>query len=147
MQWFMESLQDFLVQIDPEKSLRRDPEYGEAYTQNLLEKISVNGILYLAIENNAVLGMIAWIITEQTELEKLWNHEKKIWTIIELIVNSESRWTWIGSALIEALEKYFTDHHCNWLTVECFVPNISAHLFYQKHGYKDRSVYMTKTLF
>jgi ribosomal protein S18 acetylase RimI-like enzyme len=146
VQWYMESLQDFLAQVDPEKSLRREPGFWDAYTRNLLEKISKNGVLYLALENNTVLGMIAGNTIEQTELEKLWDHKKKIGTILELIVDTESQWAGVGTALMKRLEKYFRDQNCTRLTLECFIPNTKAYNFYKKHGYCDRSVYMTKTL-
>lgn len=143
---FMRTLQEYLASIDPEKSLKTSPGGNIIYAHNLLEKIKDAWAIFLAKEEGKIVGVIAWIIREQTEIEKVWDREKKIGDIVELVVSEESRWSWVWSALMEEIEKYFREHGCNWLTVECFVPNTSAHAFYEKHGYSDRSVYMTKSL-
>ncbi len=143
---FMLSLQEYLVSIDPAKSLKTTPGGNIIYTHELLEKIKDCWAIFLAKEEEKIVGLVAWNIREQTEIEKLWDREKKMGDIIELIVSAESRWLWVWSALMEKMEEYFKQNGCNWFTVECFVPNISAHAFYEKHGYKDRSVYMTKSI-
>lgn len=142
----VESLQDYLINIDPLKSLKRWQLYGVEYTKNMIEKTEKNGKIFLALSNEKVIGMSSGEILTQSSLELLWDSQKKTGRILELIVVWEERWTWVGSQLIKSLENFFLEQNCNWLSVECFTPNISAHTFYEKHGYTDRSIYMTKSV-
>jgi GNAT superfamily N-acetyltransferase len=142
----MKTLQEHLVSIDPLKSLKTTPDGGLQYTNDLLERVKNNWIVLLAEIEEKIVWVIAWTIREQTPIEKLTDQEKKIGDIIELIVTPDARWTGIWTLLMEEMEDYFRSNGCNWLSVECFAPNISAHNFYEKHGYGDRSVYMTKSI-
>lgn len=105
---FMEKLQDYLIQIDPLKRLRRLPKYGDFYVNNLLQKIEKNdGIIYIAEFEKKPVGIIAGIFEKQTKDDILECIPSKPARILELIVDEEYRGKNIGSLLMDKIEKYF----------------------------------------
>ena len=143
----IEELQDYLIQIDPLKRLRRLPQYGEMYIKTLLQKIKKqDGIIYIAESENTPVGMIAGIIEEQTEKDKLECMPSKPARILELIVSEKHRGHNIGSLLMTTLEGYFQKKGCDIIRVEVFEPNKTTHHFYQKLNYQDRAVEMVKKI-
>lgn len=143
----IEELQDYLIQIDPLKRLRRLPEYGEAYVDNLLKKIEKNeGVIYIAEFEKNIVGMIAGIIEKEIVGDELGNILSKTARVLELIVSEEFRGKKIGSLLMEELEKHFQQNKCDLVRVEVFEPNKNTHSFYKKCGYTDRVIDMVKSL-
>ncbi len=143
----IEELQDYLVQIDPLKRLRRLPEYGEMYIEDLLKKIKKHdGIIYVAELENAPVGMIAGIIESQTKQDELECVPSKPARILELLVSKKYRGHNVGSLLMETLEKYFQQKGCDIIRVEVFEPNKTTHHFYQKLNYQNRAIEMVKTI-
>jgi ribosomal protein S18 acetylase RimI-like enzyme len=144
---FMEILQDYIAAIDPLRRLRRLPEYGELYTQALLEKIKDHfGIIYIAKREQQILGCIAGNIEEQTKYERASTIVSRSGRILELVVLEKCRGQGIGLKLMEQMEDYFKLNGCDIVRVEVFVPNISAHEFYNRLQYSDRVHDMVKQL-
>lgn len=142
---FIEELQDFLIQIDPLKRLRRLPEYGEIYIDNLLKKVKQHqGIIYIAEYENIPVGMIAGIIEDFTKNDEIECIPSKPARILELIVSEKYRGQNIGSLLMQSIEGYFKKQGCDIVRVEVFEPNKKTHNFYQKLNYQDRAIDMVK---
>jgi ribosomal protein S18 acetylase RimI-like enzyme len=143
----METLQDFLADIDPLHRLRRLPTYGEVYTKSLLSKVrKANGIIYLALDERDVLGCIAGSIEVQREEDVVGECPSVTGRILELVVNGKHRGQDIGLRLMEQMEEYFRVNGCDIVRVECFVPNVGAQAFYDKLHYHDRMIDMVKLL-
>jgi ribosomal protein S18 acetylase RimI-like enzyme len=143
----MEELQDFLAAIDPLRRHRRLPEYGELYTEALLEKIKDHsGIIYIAKREQQILGCIAGNIEEQTKYERAGTIVSRSGRILELVVLEKCRGQGIGLKLMEQMENYFKLNGCDIVRVEVFVPNVSAHKFYTRLQYSDRVHDMVKQL-
>lgn len=141
----IEELQDYLVQIDPLKRLRRLPGYNKKYIENLLQKIKKQkGAIFLAKDENIPLGFIAGVVEKQDKDELLGCVPSRPGRILELIVSDKYRGKNVGSLLMERVEEYFHDEGCTVLLVEVFEPNNLAHNFYKKLGYTDRSIDMIK---
>ena len=144
----MEELQDFIAATDPHKRLRRLKEYGERYTERLLENIEKNaGLVLFASDEGQIVGCIAGIIQRQTEDSLLEVVPTKAggW-ILELFVKESHRKSGIGTKLMRAMEEYFKENGCTIVQVEVFAPNRSAHDFYLGRDYEDRSMFMLKLL-
>jgi len=143
----IEELQDYLIELDPLKRLRRLPEYGEVYVFNLLKKIDKQEwIIYLAKVDGLVVGMIAGVFDEWETIDKLECIPSKPARILELIVNEAYRWQNIGALLMNKIEEYFQNNGSDIVRVEVFEPNQSTHKFYQKMGYHDRAIDMVKKI-
>jgi len=143
----METLQDFIADIDPLHRHRRLPEYGELYTEGLLKKISDHaGVIYLARQGQEILGCIAGNIEEQSKEERAGTVKSRSGRILVLIVQEKCRGKGVGSDLMKKIEDYFRLNGCDIVRVEVFVPNSSAHNFYNRMHYDDRVYDMVKQL-
>ncbi len=143
----IEKLQDFLVDIDPLKRLRRLPAYSENYTKNLIKKIfKQDGLIILAYNKEKIVGYIAGIIEKQSKDNLLECISTKPGRILELFVLDSYRGFTLGKQLMQRMEDYFKKNGCDVVRVEVFVPNKNAHNFYQKLDYCDRVIDMIKLL-
>jgi len=142
----IEELQDYLIQMDPLKRLRRLPEYGEIYTDNLLKKIKKHkGIIYIAEIENIPVGMVVGIIEDYTKNDEIESIPSKTARILELIVSEKYRGKNIGSLLMQSIERYFQKQGCDIIRIAVFAPNTKTHSFYQKLNYQDRVIDMVKS--
>lgn len=141
----IEELQDYLVQIDPLKRLRRLSGYGEKYANKLFAKIKKgNGIIFIAYVENIPLGFIAGVVEKQDDVDLMECIPTKSGRVLELIVSKKQRGKNIGSLLMEKIEEYFQQQGCDVARVEVFEPNNLASQFYKKLGYNGRVIDMIK---
>lgn len=140
-------LQNYLVDIDNWHTQVMKPEYRESYFKMDMDKVkNQNGKIYLAIENESVIGLIIGIVDEKDEVDKLTNDCAKTGSIIELIVNHNLRGNGVGKMLLEKLEQYFKNINCKRINIEVFGPNKSALNFYTKNDYTIRDIIVSKKL-
>jgi len=143
----IEELQDYLVQIDPMKRLRRLPGYGENYINDLLKKIKKRGgAIFIAEVENIPLGFVAGVLNVQSKDELLGCVPTKSGRVLELIVSEKQRGKNVGKTLMSKIEEYFQQQGCDIIQVEVFEPNILAHNFYKKLGYYGRVTDMIKKI-
>ncbi len=143
----MEKLQDFLVDIDSLKRLRKLPAYSKNYTKSLVKKIfKQEGLIILAYDQEKIVGCIAGIIEKQSKDNLLEYIPTKPGRILELFVLDSYRGLRLGKQLMQPMEDYFKKNDCDVVRVEVFVPNKNAHNFYQNLDYSDRVVDMIKLL-
>ncbi len=143
----MEDFQDYIVSIDDLKRSRRLPNHGRIYCLDLLNKVKKNkGFLFLAEDNNKIIGMIAGIIQKQDKLDLLQCIPTKTGRVLELFVSAGNRSRGIGALLMEKAENYFKKNKCDVIKVDVFSPNTMAYKFYRRLGYSDRMVDMIKLL-
>lgn len=144
---FMEESQDYLSSIDSMKRTRRMPEYGESYTQRVLETIRKNnGVIYVAESEGRLIGLIAGIVARQSKEDLLECIPSKDGIILELFVDAQHRRQKVGTILMQRMEDYFRQNGCDASRVEVFEPNARAHNLYRKFGYTDRVIYLIKKL-
>ena len=94
-------LEEYIVSIDKDNLDRVHPEYHEKMALvDLNELNNNNGICFLAIEDNQVVGLIMGIIPEYSKFDYLDYKCPKRGIITELIVTSNSRSNGIGKQLI-----------------------------------------------
>jgi ribosomal protein S18 acetylase RimI-like enzyme len=143
----MEDFQDYLVDIDNMKRMRRMPGYGVSYVRRLLRKINNNdGVIYLAEHEGHITGLIAVMVEQQSTGDLLECVPSKGGRILELFVQTRYRGQNIGKLLMEKGEEYLKQQRCDVLRIEVFEPNGKAHDFYKKLGYQDRIIDMIKKL-
>lgn len=143
----MEELQDFLVQIDPLKILRRMPEYGEEYTKGLLKKVEkLNGAIFVANFGKNPAGLVLGIIETKDKNDLLDSVPTKVGRILELIVSEKYRGKKIGSVLMSRIEDYFRQQDCDVIRLEVFEPNHSARNFYKHQEYEERVIDLIKVI-
>ena len=140
-------LEEYIISIDKDKLDRIHPEYREKMALHDLEEINNNeGICYLALENNKVIGLIMGAIFPYDEYDYLDYKCPKRGEITELIVTSKVRSKGVGQALMNKLEEYFKSMGCEYILVEVFGYNDNAINFYSKDGYHTRMYHMIKKI-
>ncbi len=143
----MEELQDYLVSIDDLKRERRMPEYAESYTQRTLQNVEKNdGIICVAESEGRIVGLVVGIMPEQTKEELLERVPFKRGVVLELIVENTYRGKGLGTMLMKSIESHFKQNGCSVSGVDVFYPNKNAHRLYNKLGYSERTIWMTKKL-
>ena len=143
----MDKFGDYLSSIDHMKRQRKMSGFGRHFTEKFLKEIDRNaGVVYIAECKGQIAGFIAGAITRQTNEDLLESIPSKSARILELFIDEPFRGSHIGAELMERIEEDFRQAGCDVVRVEVFEPNINAHRFYRKLGYKDRSFDMIKRL-
>ena len=104
------------------------------------------GMIYLACNDNRVIGFVSGHIEVQDEDEKMETIPAIPGVVGELFVSPQYRGLKIGKRLLEMIEKYLKDKGCTIVRFPVFAPNTSARQFYEKAGYSERLIYVMKEL-
>ena len=140
-------LEEYLVSIDKDNLDMIHEDYHEKMALVDLEEVkNNNGICYLAVNDDKVLGLIMGTIPSYDEYDYLDYKCPKRGKIIELIVTSKVRSNGIGKALIEKMEEYFKLNGCEYVLIDVFAYNENAINFYEKKGYHPRMLVDIKKL-
>jgi len=140
-------LEEYIVSIDKDNLDIVHPEYREKMALVDLKNIKENeGICYLAIDNNQVVGLIMGCIFPYDEYDYLDYKCPKRGEITELIVTKKVRSKGIGKLLMDKMEAYFKQKGCEYILVDVFSYNDNAIDFYQKDNYHPRMQHMIKKI-
>lgn len=140
-------LQEHIVSIDKEGYNILTPDYREKYFAKTIEDVkSYEGVIFLAIEDNNVLGMIAGVINNDDDAETYEFKAPKRGRITELVVTKKSRGKNIGTMLLDYMESYFKSVGCVGVLIDVFAYNEGAYKLYQRRGYFDRLHEMMKKI-
>lgn len=138
-------LQNYLIDIDDWHTQVLLPEYREGNFQMDLRKVNnQEGKIYLAIENELIIGLIIGVVEEKDEIDKLTNDCAKTGSVIELIVKNNIRGNGIGKILLDKIENYFKSINCKRVNIEVFGPNKNGLNFYEKNDYIIRDMIVSK---
>ena len=140
-------LQNYLIDIDDWHTQVMLPEYREGTFQMDIRKVNAQeGKIYLAIENDLIIGLVMGVVDDKDEIDNLTNDCAKTGSVIELIVKSNVRGNGIGGLLLEKIEEYFRNINCKRINIEVFGPNKKGLNFYEKNGYIPRDIIVSKKL-
>lgn len=140
-------LQDYLIGLDECHIQMRLQDYREKCFDSMMDEIAENkGIIYLAIEDNKVLGFISGIVEVTDEFDSLFISLKKSGRITELCIEESSRSKGIGVKLLHETENYLKCQGCEFVYIEVFGPNKKAFNFYDKNGYNLRNIEVMKKI-
>lgn len=140
-------LQKYILEIDNFHLNILSNDYREKYFEYMIKDCEANqGVVYVAVDNNIVVGMIAGFVQNYDSRDNLDYACPKKRIIAELIVSKTARCGGIGTQLLEEMEKYFKSIDCKYSQIDVFAPNENAKKFYNKNGYQNRMITMFKKL-
>ena len=140
-------LQNYLIDIDDWHTQVMLPEYREnSFKMDMKQIEKQNGKIYLAIENDIVIGLIMGVVEVKDEIDKLTNDCAKTGSVIELIVKNNIRGNGIGKSLLEKIEEYFKSINYKRINIEVFGPNKKGLNFYKKNDYITRDIIVSKRI-
>ena len=139
-------LQKHICNIDQEGYNIMGDDYCEIYFAKTMEEVkSYEGKIFLAIEKDEVVGLIVGLINNE-DMEEFDFKAPKRGRVSELVVKEKYRSLGIGDALLKYLEKHFKSVGCSDVLIEVFSYNYKALKFYEREGYHNRVVEMTRKL-
>ena len=140
-------LEEYIVSIDKDELDQVHPEYREKMALVDLKNVKENeGICYLAIDNDKVVGLIMGCIFPYDKYDYLDYKCPRRGEITELIVTKKVRSKGVGKLLMDKIETYFKEKGCEYVFVEVFGYNENAYNFYQKDDYHTRMYHMIKNI-
>ena len=140
-------LQEYVVTIDKYHLNIVSPSYRETYFKRTIRLINKNnGKIYLAIENNKAIGMIAGYIKKYDKFDRIDYTCPKKGVVEELIVTSSTRANGVGKQLLIKMQEYFKNNNCEFCQIDVFSYNEQGKNFYKKHGFENRMETMFKRL-
>ena len=132
-------LEEYILSIDEDYLDQLHPEYRDKIAILDLEEINNNdGICYLALKNEKVVGLIMGCIVKYDEYDYLDYKCPKAGEVTELVVSKNVRKSGIGQLLMDKMEKYFKNKNCEYIKIDVFSYNKNAIKFYEKNNYHNR---------
>lgn len=139
-------LQEYIAEIDKEKYNILTNEYREKYFEKTMNEVNkYEGKIFLAIENEKVIGLIVGLINNEEESTYDFKASKR-GRVTELVVSKECRSNGIGKQLLDKMEKYFKEVGCKGVLIDVFAYNENAQKFYYKNGYFNRNIEVMKKI-
>ncbi len=140
-------LQEYVIQIDKYNLNIISSEYREKYFTYMLEDCnSQQGKIFVAVEENNIIGFIAGFVQNYDDRDKLDYTCPKKGIVAELIVSKKVRSKGCGMLLLNKIEEYFKSIKCEYAQIDVFAYNEIAKNFYHKNNYKERMLTLFKKL-
>lgn len=140
-------LEEYIVTIDEDNLDQVGEEYREKMAIFDLKEVKENnGKVYLAVENDNVVGLIMGIIRHFDEVDYLDYKCPHSGVITEFIVSKNARNGGVGTMLINKIEEYFKLCGCEYIFVDVFAYNKNAIKFYQNKNFHSRMYSMIKEI-
>lgn len=140
-------LQNYVIKLDKQSLNIITTEYRDLYFNETYKQCYNNqGKIFLATENNKVLGMVCGYVETYNKVDKCVYACPKKGIISELIVSEKSRDLGLGDMLVKTIENYFKVINCEYCQLDVFAYNDNAIKFYTKHNYTNRMITMFKSL-
>ena len=136
-------LQEYIVSIDDWHLNIMTPEYREKYFEKTIKNCSK---IYLALDNNNLIGLICGYIVRYDEDDLCDYACPKTGHIEELIVSKNTRNAGVGKQLLNKMEEYFKSVGCEYCHIDVFEPNEIGKNFYFKNNYTTRMRSLSKKL-
>lgn len=142
----LEELQEYIIAMDPYHYNVLDKNYKEEVFMKDMEMLkNNNGKIYLAQDNDKIIGLIMGIIRKPIE-EFDYKRLDKMGEVIELIVTKKTRSKGIGKRLLNEIEEYFKSQNCSTINIDVFGYNDIGRSFYFKNGYHTRMMTVSKRI-
>ena len=139
-------LQEYIEEIDREKYNILTNEYRAKYFEKTMSEVSkYEGKIFLAIENEKVIGLIIGLINNEEENTYDFKAPKR-GRVTELVVSKECRSNGVGKQLLNKIENYFKEVGCKGVLIDVFAYNENAQKFYYKNGYFNRNIEVMKKI-
>lgn len=139
-------LQNYHVKIDSLNIMKDCSKEIDYYFKVIYKRIKkCHGIIFLAIDNGEVIGLIIGVMHKQ-EFEGVTLNPVKRGEINKLIVKPEFRNNKIGEELISTMEEWFKKKKCQYIDIDVFAANESGLNFYKKHNYDIRTYKIIKKI-
>ena len=127
--------------------LRPGCDVWDAYLSDLRHRLTADKAIFLVAEaNQEIVGVLAGYAHEAGDCLVASDFDRSAY-ISDLFVQSEWRRQGVGTALIGEFERSMRARGLHWMTVCVKSKNKTARQAYQRYGFEDYEVTLTKRLF
>lgn len=140
----MQEFCEYVEGIDPLKLVQYKEKSAEFYTELMLKKNSENGKIYTATDGDSVVGFIGGHVSMQDEDEQMELVQMIPGHITDFFVTKSYRGQKIGQTLMNKIESFFKENNVTIVRLEVFAPNEIARAFYNKYGFIERLITVSK---
>lgn len=102
--------------------------------------------MYLAIENNKAIGLVAGIIYKYSDDDYLDYKCPKKGIVTELIISKNYQKGGLGKTLLHKIENYFREQECEYIILDVFAYNKNVIDFYKRNNYHTRMETLIKKI-
>lgn len=142
-----QQLGNYVKDIDPLHRIQNRDGFFELSVKETFDNLAkYKGKIYLAEEDEKVVGMVCGVIWEQSEKNKLEIGEHMLGEVLDLYILDEYRGQGIGSTLLQKIEEYFKENGCDSMWIGVFADNPGARRTYEKFGFREREIGMLKEI-
>ena len=125
------------------KTLKKPESVKKKYYQNYKKKIKKKDcIFFVAVDKKKIVGYIFGEI-ETPEHPHIY---KKRGYIVDAFILRKYRRKGIGEKLYKKLIKWFKSKKVKWIKVGVYANNINSIKFWERMGFKEYVIWMTKTV-
>ena len=143
----MEEFNDYIVSIDPLKRVQYKQGGAKYFIDKMMKEVrDKNGKVFVALNENKIIGFIGGHIKSQSEEELMEIKKETPGYISELFIQNKFRGKGIGSDLMNKIEEYFISRECDAIHTSVFSPNKPARSLYNKLGFHEREISLVKEL-
>ena len=140
-------LQQYVIEIDKYNLNIISDEYRDKYFEYMIDDLKTQqGKIFVAEEENQIIGMIAGYIQTYDERDSLDYSCPTKGIVVELIVSKKLRSKGTGQMLLKKMEDYFKSINCEFVQIDVFAYNEIAKNFYHKNNYEERMLTLFKKL-
>lgn len=140
-------LQEYVIAIDKYNLNIMSKDYREKYFDYMLQDCTDSeGCVFIAKECDKVVGMVAGMVQQYQERDRLDYACPKKGIVAELIVDKNCRAKGVGTQLLRYMENYLKSINCEYVQIDVFAYNEHAKKFYYKNGYENRMITVFKKL-
>ncbi len=127
--------------------LRLGCDVWEDYLSDLRHRLTADeGVFLVAEANGEIAGVLAGYADNAGDRLVASEFDRSAY-ISDLFVQSEYRRQGVGAALVREFERAMVENGLHWMTVCVKSKNKTARQAYEKYGFEDYEVTLTKRLF
>lgn len=140
-------LQEHLIELDDEDVLIMGDNYKDGYFEFVMKTLGDNnGVMYTAIEDEIVVGLITGVIELPDEEDKIVNCCPVRGYVSEFVIRKEYRKRGIGKQLMKKVEEWFKYRKCDFIRIDVLAQNKETLKFYENNGYKPINIEVSKRI-
>lgn len=147
IKFLLVQLQKHLIELDDEDVLMMGDNYKDGYFEFVMKTLcDSKGIMYIAIEDGKVVGLITGVIELPDEEDKIVNCCPVRGYVSEFVIRKEYRKRGIGKQLMKKVEEWFKHQKCDFIRIDVLAQNKETLKFYENNGYKPINIEVSKRI-
>lgn len=135
-------LKEYESQFDPD--YRTDDDSIDLLFRENNANVQKGGAIYVALSGATIIGFVSLSLENKND-ELILKKVDSVY-ISDLVVLPEHRGRGVGKLLLQKVEEFAKSRRINYLKLILFANNAGAKKFYEREGFRDYEITMTRDL-